>query len=479
MAVDYDLIIIGGTPEGVFAALSAASFKARVALIKKPVTSNLGFKENLIYLLSLKKLLNSQLIQSPWEISNSILKEPIAKIPVKQWSDMAISIIEEQDDSRLVSMGVDVIQGVAEFYRKPKQGLRVNNRQLRSRSYLIATASYPSCPKIPGLDEVGYLTISHIWEKDKLKFLPDNLIIIGGNPLALEFARCLSMIGKNITLIVEDKRVLPYEDIEVSSLIQSQLEVDGVKIFTDSSVTQAKYITKKKWLQVDNIALETDEIIILGDEKPHLNGLNLEGVGVEFEKDRLIVNQKLQTTNPRIYACGAAIGGYNLANIAQYEAKIAVLNALFLPLFKTNYNSIPLAFFTKPTLARVGLTENQARKRYGDSVIILKQYFKHLANARVIDETTGFCKLVVLDNGEIIGGHIVGNQADELIGIIALAIGNKIKVGKLTDLSLPSLTFSEILTKFSQLWWQERISRNNFLANCLEDWFIWRRNSNR
>jgi pyruvate/2-oxoglutarate dehydrogenase complex dihydrolipoamide dehydrogenase (E3) component len=191
------------------------------------------------------------------------------------------------------------------------------------------------------------------------------------------------------------------------------------------------------------------------------------------------VNDKLQTTNHRIYACGDVIGGYDFANIANYEAKIALNNALFFPRLRVNYRSIPWAMFSVPMVAQVGLTEAQAKRLFSrDEVLVLRQYFKTVAAAQLRDETTGMCKLIVLRNGEIVGASILGAEAGELINLIALAMSQKIKVKDLANLSPVYPSFSEILEQAAREWSRQKLNSDIAWQEFLEGFFHFRRNWN-
>ena len=238
-----------------------------------------------------------------------------------------------------------------------------------------------------------------------------------------------------------------------------------------------RQIEEKKWLQAGDKAIETDEILVATAQQPNVECLNLPSVGVKWQRHRLLVNAKLQTTNRRIYACGDVIGGYDFANIANYEAKIALKNALFFPNRQVNYQSVPWAIFSDPTLAQVGLTAAQGKKRYGDDgILVLRQYFKVLAAAQIEDGTTGICKLIVRPNGEILGASILGSQAQELINLMSLAIAQKVKVKDLANLSPIYPSFSEILQQTAMMWEQQRFSRNTCLQELLQDFYQFRRN---
>ena len=169
------------------------------------------------------------------------------------------------------------------------------------------------------------------------------------------------------------------------------------------------------------------------------------------------------------------IKGYQFPHLADYEAKIALKNALFFPVFKVNYRGIPWAISTDPQLARVGMTEAQAIRRYGKDAIALRQYFHSVSKAVITGETTGLCKILVRRNGEILGATIVGAEAGELISAIALAMRQKLKISAIADLPHISPTLSEIVTQTAAQWNNLRLSNNTFLQDLIENFFNLRR----
>ena len=470
MAVDYDLVVIGDSPEGIYAAIAAANLKARVALVEQPLEkhprgSEAVYRNTLAHAARLHKERQGFLFGGGLNDARQAEAHDQLMARVKSWAE-AVSFNQSAENSAtfLAALGVDFISGAGEFCR-PEHGFVVQNRRLRSRRYLIATGSCPRIPAIEGLRATGYLEASR-WQDGRS--LPQTLIIIGGDPVSIQLAQSLTRLGKNIVLVVEDKRLLPYEDREASKLIQAQLEAEGVQIFTASPVIQVKQIDDKKWVQAGNQAIEADEIV-LATHQPDLEGLNLAGVGVKWGQRGVVVNRHLQTTNPRIYACGDVLGGYPFAHIAQAEARVALKNALFFPVAQVDYRLLPWVIFTDPPLARVGLTEAQAR-RYGD-VLVVQGYFKSVAEAQIRDQTTGLCKLVVLPSGEILGAHIVGPEAGELIGAIALAMKHHVKLKGLTQ-AYPAFTLSEVMSQTVLQWQRDRLLLNKPLRNFLESLFI-------
>ncbi|GBF80437.1 FAD-dependent oxidoreductase [Aphanothece sacrum] len=471
MSLDYDLVIIGNTPEASYAALEAVKLKARVAWVLGEKETNTYTEIDRCTFSYLTQLDKQWQILTKWNLNTQLISN-LNLTQIKYWTNQVKQDIQEAYSlSNLASAGVDIITESGEFCRLPNLGFIVKNRTLRSRYYLLATGSIFSIPDIEGLAEVDYLTPETL-ELDKLS---NNLIIFSQTPAGIELAQNLNRIGKQITLIVENHNILPQEDTDAVKLIQSQLEAEGIKLLINCPIIQIKEIDHKKWIQAGNKAIEADEIILVTNQQPNIKGLNLEGVKVAIKIHRVIVNKKLQTTNPKIYSFGNIIREYSLSNIAQYEANIIIKNTLFYPFFKVNYKTVPIAIITNPSLARVGLTETQARQQYKNDIIIIKQNFNTLSKANIMGETTGFCKIITRRNGIIIGGHIVGIQSDELINLIALAMKNNIKIQQLSKILPPYTAVSNILFELSRHWQYQRFKNNKTLNYWLETLLFWRR----
>lgn len=467
--LDYDLVVIGSTPEGIYAAMTASALTARVAL----VSQNCSPQATSWPLRRLEKMgdILQQETLSHWGMTGEEkgLKWDNA---IASLRDTITALNENTSPAILSALGIDWINGVGEFCRKPKQAFVVEGRKLRSRSYLLATGASVTPP--PEYAQWGY-TIEQLWSEEKLTRLPQNIMIIGGTPFALEVAQSLNRLGKQVTLATP-KKLLPQEDSEAIKLIQAQLEAEGVKIYTQSPVTQVKQLDPQIWVQAGDFAIAAEEIIWANPPQANVAGLNLEGVGVTPQQGKILVNPKLQTSNRRIYACGALLGGYNLPHLAQYEVSVILKNALYLPLFSANYHGLPWAIFTDPNLAQVGLLPHQARKRYGDKVCIYRQQFKHNPQAAMMGKFNGFCKLVVHRNGDILGATVVGYQAAEVINILALALQNRVKLAQLLHFPQLSPTLSEIIFQTVLEWQRDRNRAKTWLNRLRDRWLLWQRN---
>lgn len=487
MAVDYDVVIIGGSLAGRAAAAAAAQLRATVALVE-PLSraeeageSGGELIPNSIHTLSHLAQLTNQLASASQfgiglnNIDSAKNYQSINFDEAMQWATSVESNVEDQNSPAvLAALGVDFIQGNGQFEPQPRLAFAINGRRLLARSYLIATNSRPAIPDIEGLQNTGYLTPASVWQP--LTQTPHGRwVILGSDPTRCQLAQTLARLGLDVTLVVKRPHILAQEDPEIAQLVQAILEAEGVRVLTSTTVTLVKEIENKKWIQAGDEAMEFDEILLCAGQQPDFADLNLEAVGVKLQRHRLLLNEKLQTTNHRIYACGDAIGGYQFANIANYEANIALKNALFFPLFKVDYRCIPWVIFSDPQMARVGLNQVQARRIYGHDVLVLRQHFKTVAAAQIKDEITGVCKLIVRRNGRILGAAIVGSGAGELINVIALAIAQRLKVDAIASLAPVYPSFSEILHSCAAQYQQSRLNSNPNLQNFIEGFFNFRR----
>ncbi|MGB3513641.1 MAG: NAD(P)/FAD-dependent oxidoreductase [Microcoleaceae cyanobacterium] len=513
--LDYDLVIIGGTITGIYAAITATQLQGRVALIQPspttggedtqksgstdrdeqpsatttqsptaerldpPIssvcTNNQGFRHNKI-ISQIGKLAEQVRHKEQFGIYQDSDRSGNVSVKFEQAQKYADYVVSNQlakyEPAVLAALGIDVIFGDGKFVSQPHLAFVVKGRHLRSRTYLLAVPSQPIIPPIPGLTTTGFITAETIKNLSKL---PQTLVVIGGDPSGTEIAQTFARLGTKVTMVVKNNHILAKEDSEAAFLLQAQLEAEGVRILTQTEVSQAREIDEQKWVLVGNEAIETDEILLAAGNKANLKTLNLEAVGVKFDPRGLLLNQKLQTTNPRIYACGDLAGGYSFPHIANYEAQVALKNILYLPIFNVNYNGIPWAIGCDPQIARVGLTEAQARQRYREDIFVFRQHFKNIDQAHILDETTGFCKFIARKNGEILGVSIVGTQASEIVHIMALAIRQGIKMEAIAELPHIWPTISEINAQTALAWLSQRRERNQMIKNFLENLFHWRR----
>lgn len=472
MAVDYDLVIIGASKVGIYAAQKAALLQARVALVTQNIDLTLDCK-------AIGDRLNEVGHWNYHSLNHPICSvfEGVALPTAQQWANRLETLSPRKYYlSNLAALGVDVIVDRGEFCRSPKLAFQTAQRQLRAHNFVLTTGAN-FMTQNQQYDAQNYLTLDELWQTD-LSNLGQDLIVVGGNPAALELAQTLARFEKRVTLIVQQSRILPEEDIEFALLLQAQLEAEGVEIYTNATIAQIKTIDGKKWLQAGDNALSADCIVFAERQQPNISDLNLAEAGVKRDRRKILVNSKLQTNNSQIYACGDVIGGYSLTNIAFYEANVILKNTLLVARYRVNYHTLPWAIFTRPNFARVGLTLERAKKQCGENLYVVREYFSDLEGARVAQSTTGMCQLLVRDNNEIIGCSLIGDRAAELITAIALMMQQRIKLDSnpmrgLTSLSLPTIhpSLSEIWQRTFDNFYQQKLQRHPRLQSRLRSWF--------
>ncbi len=473
MAVDYDLVIIGGGSGGLVVASAAAQLKAKVALVEK---DRLGGDCLWYGCVPSKSLIHAARVAH--EVKNSSRFGIYTNPPEIKFAEanchvaQVIKEIEPHDSpERFRGLGVEVIFGSGQFI--DKETFEVDGRKLTARAFVVSTGSRAAIPPVPGLKEAGYLTNEEVFS---LTERPDSLAVIGAGPIGCELGQSFHRLGAEVTIIASRDQIMPKEDPEAAAVVQKEMEAEGIRILTQARVKEVKVIDGKKVLQAGEHEIAVDEILVSAGRSPNVDSLNLEAAGVEYDKKGIKVNQKLQTTNSKIYGCGDVIGGYQFTHVAGYEAVVALKNALFFPLSKVKYGVIPWATFTDPELARVGMTEEEAKKHYGDDVQVLKQPFAGVDRAQAEAATAGFSKIITRGNGEILGAHLVGPSAGELIHEIVLAMSNNLKVSALTGIHVYP-TLSEVNSKAALLLKKQKFAQNEGLQNFLTKFFNFRRNN--
>ena len=471
MAVKYDIVIIGGGSAGLVVASAAAQLKAKVALVER---HKLGGDCLWFGCVPSKSLIHASRVA--YQVKNAarfgIYTEPpeIEFAKVTGHVQQVIANIQPHDSpERFRGLGVEVIFGEGKFI--DKKTFEVDGQQLTARAFVIATGSRPAIPSVEGLHSADFLTNEKVFD---LKERPNSLVIIGAGPIGCELGQAFSRLGSNVTIISSKSHILPKEEPEAALVVQKQFESEGINILKEVRAEKVEVVDGKKQVTAGGKNIIVDEILVAGGRLPNVESLNLEVAGVEVGKPGIIVNEKLQTTNSKIYACGDVIGGYQFTHVAGYEAVVALTNALFFPISKVNYRVIPWATFTDPELARVGLTEKQAKERYGDDVCVLKQPFSGVDRAQAEAATTGFGKIITKGNGEILGAHLVGISAGELIHEIVLAMSHKLPVSALTGIHVYP-TLSEVNSKAGLLLKKQKYAKNLSQQNLLEKFFSWKR----
>jgi pyruvate/2-oxoglutarate dehydrogenase complex dihydrolipoamide dehydrogenase (E3) component len=339
----------------------------------------------------------------------------------------AIHTIEAEDPpERLRNAGIDLIHGSGRFAGPGR--IEVDDRELRWRSAIIATGSTSQIPPIPGLDDTDSLTTDTVWE---LRELPGRLVVLGGGPVGCELAQALTRLGSHVTIIEMADRLLLKEDPRVSELIASRLREEGVDVRLGqrgSEVRQRPGGDHELVLEGSREAVSFERIIVATGRAPSTAGLGLETVGVELDRAGAVaVNGRLRTSARGIFAVGDVTGLLPFTHVAAHHARVATPNALFKARGKVS-KAIPWVTFTDPEVGRVGLTEGQARERWGEKVKITEFEYAKLDRAITAGEAYGFAKLIADPRGRLVGATVAAPGGGDAIAELTAWLSRREKI---------------------------------------------------
>ncbi|MDO9365818.1 MAG: FAD-dependent oxidoreductase, partial [Methylotenera sp.] len=407
----------------------------------------------------------------------------IAKVDVKydfaevmQRVQRVVSTVEPHDSvERYTKLGVDVIQGYAKI--TSPWTVEVNGRTLTTRSIIIATGGRPTIPNIPGLDQVTYYTSDTIWS---LTERPNRLVVLGGGPIGCELTQAFARLDCKVTQVARSG-LMGKEDADAVALVEEALLADGVRVLTQTDTVRCERDTSGQRLIVRHKdgaeeAIPFDALLCAVGRTARTEGFGLEELGVPLSKNRTIeVDAWLQTLYPNIYAAGDVAGPYQFTHTAAHQAWYAAVNTLFgsLKRFKADYSVIPWATFTSPEVARVGLSEDEA-KQQGIAYEVVKYELDDLDRAIADEAAHGFVKvLTVPGKDKILGAIIVGEHAGDLLAEFVLAMKHGLGLNKILGTIHTYPTWSEA-NKYAAGEWKRAHVPHRILA-WVEKYHTWKR----
>ncbi len=445
MTRDYNLVIMGGTSAGLQAAIAAARQNVRVAPRVALVAPQPIAAESTWAIQALAKFSQDFFRGSFWRADQNFEQKDLElktfRAQAAEWVSAKVATLKAQySPAYLAGLGIDLINSPGQFQSRPELHFFADGRMLRSRAYLIASDRVCLDAGIPGLCSDDYLTPSTVWpylQKLLQTGTVSRWLVIGDQPSAIELAQTLARLGEQVTMAVPGASLLAQEDPDAVFWLQAHLEAEGITILTQTTIQQVKPAGKGWRVQLDQARkfLIADQILLCPTEN-WVDLLNLGSTWVRYNQQRIWVNDRLQTSQPQIYACGDLLGGYAMPQIAHQEASLAVHNALS-PSKKRSidYECLPWSLQTDPVWARVGMSETQARKTYGNKAYRVKQTDATFDQERLRSEAVQFCKLVVHQNGQILGATIFSPSAMELIQVVGLSLQQRLKVSALAKLA--------------------------------------------
>lgn len=472
----YNLVVIGAGTAGLVTAAGAAGLGAKVALVERDLMGgdclNVGCVPSKGVISAARM---AATLKQAQQFGIQITDEVRIDFPavMDRMRRLRAGIAPNDSAERFRSLGVDVFLGDAKF--TGPETVEVAGHTLRFRKAVIATGARAHHPDIPGLQEAGFLTNETVFT---LTEMPRRLAVLGGGPIGCELAQAFSRLGAEVTLLERSSQILGKEDRDAAEVVRAALERDGVSVLTDASLQRVERTSTGKLLVLQQVGpsleMEVDEILIGAGRVPNVEGLNLEAVGVAYDlRQGVQVNDRLQTTNPRIFAAGDVCSKYKFTHAADFMARIVIQNALFSGRAKASSLIIPWCTYTSPEVAHVGVTEHEAAAN-GIAIQTLRQDFTHIDRAILQGETDGFVKVhLQAGTDNILGATIVAEHAGEMIGELTLAMKAGIGLKTIGSTIHPYPTVAEAIRKLGDQYNRTRLTP--FVKSLFQRWLAWSR----
>ncbi len=480
----YNIVVIGAGTAGLVTAVIAAAVGAKVALIEK-------------------HLMGGDCLNVGCVPSKGVIRAARAWADVRHADEFGVRIppgvqydfgaamarmrklrarISRTDSvHRYKSLGVDVFIGNARFSGADAVTVEgpAGNRTLRYAKAAICTGARASAPPTPGLQEAGYLTNETIFT---LTELPPRLAVIGAGPIGCELAQAFARFGSQVYLIEAMHGIMPNEDRDAAAIVQEAVARDGVKLLCCGKDVKVGKTADGKRLMLDSHGQQydvtVDEILVGVGRTPNVDGLGLDAVGVEYDKAGVKVNDRLQTTNPRIYAAGDVCSRYKFTHAADAMAQVLIQNALFphpLGLFYASVESLimPWCTFTEPEIAHVGMYESEAKAK-GLEVDTYTFKLDEVDRAILDGEDEGFARVhVKKGTDQILGATIVAAHAGDMLGEFSVLMKAGLGLKTITGTIHPYPTQAEVVKKVANAWRKTTFTPR--AKNILGKWFAWTR----
>ena len=477
-AASYNLVVIGGGTAGLVCAAGAAGLGARVALVERHLMGgdclNYGCVPS-------KAVIRSSRIAADLRAADRFgVKVPAgAEVDfpavMERMRRLRAQISQHDSAQRLRSLGVDLFLGEARF--TGARTVEVTGKTLNFNKAVVATGGRPVQPSLPGIEAAGFLTNETVFS---LTERPPRLLVIGAGPIGCEFAQAFQRLGCQVSLLHKHPLIMNREDGDAAGLIQNIFLREGIKLILEARPVQVSQTSTGKLLRFESGGvtgeIEVDEILVGAGRAPNVEDLNLEAAGVQYEAGRgrgVLVNDYLQTTNPRIYAAGDVCLPYQFTHLADAAARIVIQNALFLGRKKLSALTIPWCTYTDPEVAHVGLNEAAAQKQ-GLAVQVYLQPLSEVDRAILDGEAEGFAKILVkAGTDKILGATIVARHAGEMISEVSLAMVAGVGLGKLGSVIHPYPTQAEAIRQTDDLYNRTKLTPR--VKRLFTRFLAWRR----
>jgi pyruvate/2-oxoglutarate dehydrogenase complex dihydrolipoamide dehydrogenase (E3) component len=460
-AESYNLVVIGAGTAGLVTAFGGAGLGGKVALIERHLLGgdclNVGCVPSKCLISPARLVSDLKRAQAMGAHGAEMLKFDFAKV-MDRMREIRAGISPHDSAWRCKELGVDLFLGEGRFLSSSV--IEVAGKKLPFKKAVIATGAHPTMPLIPGLQESGCYTNETIFS---LTELPQRLVVIGGGPIGCELAQAFARLGSEVTILQREPQFLVREDPDAALILAESFKRDSIQVRMNCTIHKVTLNANTRQVHITvgdkDESIPADVILVAAGRTPNIDGLNLNAVGVQFDRQRgVLVNDYLQTTNPAIYAAGDICSAYKFTHTADAFSRLVLGNALFMGRGKQSGLTIPWCTYTDPEIAHVGMYEREA-KAQGISFDTYTTPFKQVDRALAEGDTEGFVKIHVRrGSGQILGATIVGTGAGDMISEITVAMVHKIPLGKLANVIHPYPTRAEAIRKTADAYNRTRLT---------------------
>ncbi|ANU10889.1 mercury(II) reductase [Planococcus antarcticus DSM 14505] len=441
----FDYIIVGSGGAAFSSAIEAVKHGAKVAMIERGIVGgtcvNIGCvpSKTLLRAGEINHLAGNNLFAGLRTTSNKVNMGQL----INQKDELVTELRNKKYIDLIDDYGFELIKGEAKFV--DGNTVEVNGTKLSATRFLIATGASPALPAIPGLEKVDYLTSTTLLE---LKQVPKRLTVIGSGYIGVELGQLFHHLGAEVTLIQRSSRLFKEYDPEISEVLTKSLNEQGIHVVTDITYDRIEQDGNLKQVHVVEKGIqrviESEELLLATGRTPNTENLNLRVANVETgSRGEIRIDEYARTTNEQIYAAGDVTLGPQFVYVAAYQGRMAAGNAVGGRNVKIDLTTVPGVTFSSPSVATVGLTEQQAKEK-GFAVITSVLPLEAVPRAQVNHEAIGVFKLVAdAKTRKLLGGHIVANNAGDIIYAVTLAVKFGLTIENLSETLTPYLTMAE------------------------------------
>ena len=457
MTEPFDVLVIGGGTAGLVTASGCARLGRKVALIERDALGGDCLWTGCVptkALVASAKLAHQMRNAAAWGLE-PVTPKVTPRAVMESMREQRRVISRHDDPEKFRKLGIDVIEGAARLISRNE--VEVAGRRLAGKDIVIATGARTSVPPVEGLEETGFLDHVSFLNQDAF---PESMLILGGGYIGIEFAQLFTRFGVRVTVVEMLDEIINKEDADVIARVRQILRAEGIEILTGWAVKSVRAESSTKIARIETKSGQSrevtiDEVFVASGRRGNTENLGLEEAGVKVERSWIVVDKYLQTTVPRVWACGDVHGGLQFTHVAAYEAVKLVRNMLFPGKSAVDYSDIPWALYTDPEVGHVGMTEAEARAKHGEDVRTYKVEMADVDRAVVDRTTAGLIKLICDAKGNILGGHALCANASTVIEEVVLARRKGMKIGELAQRisSYPSL--ADGVQKAASLYYQD------------------------